>query len=67
MFGVSGGQSIGWVDKGYKMGERVWPDLEFILCDTVYHGEFQAYWNTTRLFMEHKSVEDALVRQWRLC
>lgn len=50
MFGMAGGQSIGWVDKGYKMGERVWPDLESILCDTVYHGEFQAYWNTTRLF-----------------
>lgn len=49
-FGVAGGQSIGWVDKGYNKGDPVWSDLEFILCVPVNNEVFQAYLNTTRLF-----------------
>lgn len=55
MFGMAGGQSIGWVDKDYNMGELVSSALEFILCDTVYYVELE-------IFMKGKSVEDVFAR-----
>ena len=62
MFGMAGGQSIGWMDKDYNMGEPVSFALEFILGDTVYYGQLAAYLNTIEFFMKDKSVEDAFVR-----
>lgn len=39
MFGMAGGESIGWVDKDYNKGEPVSSALEFILWNTVYYRE----------------------------